>query len=216
MLREPLDPGRPCCRRTGRPVTAAHGSSSPGPAGGPLAAVLFDRDGTLVHDVPYNGDPEQVRPVDGAREALDRLRTAGIPTAVVSNQSGIARGLLTRAQVDAVHDRLAELIGPLGPVFVCEHGPGDGCACRKPAPGMVLAAAAQLGVAPADCALVGDIGADVGAALAAGARAVLVPTPVTRAEEVEAARAAGVPVVADLLAAVDLLLGDRARTGAIA
>ena len=104
-----------------------------------------------------------------------------MPTALVSNQSGIARGLLTRAQVDAVNARLEELVGPLGPVFVCEHGPDDGCDCRKPAPGMVLAAADALGVDPADCALVGDIGADVGAAAAAGARAVLVPTPVTRA-----------------------------------
>ena len=172
------------------------------------AAVLFDRDGTLVVDVPYNGDPELVQPVAGARAALDRLRTAGIPTALVSNQSGIARGLLTREQVDGVNARLAELVGPLGPVFVCEHGPDEGCACRKPAPGMVLAAAAELGVAPADCVLVGDIGADVGAATAAGARAVLVPTQVTRAEEVDAARRAGVPVVPDLTAAVALLLGD--------
>jgi histidinol-phosphate phosphatase family protein len=170
---------------------------------------LFDRDGTLVVDVPYNGDPELVRPVDGAREALDRLRAAGVSTALVSNQSGIARGLLTRAQVDAVNARLQELVGPLGPVFVCEHGPDDGCTCRKPAPGMVLDAAAALGVAPERCTVVGDIGADVGAARAAGARAVLVPTPVTRAEEVSQARAAGIPVVADLRRAVDLVLGTE-------
>ena len=179
-------------------------------------AVLFDRDGTLVVDVPYNGDPELVRPVDGAREALDRLRAAGVSTALVSNQSGIARGLLTRAEVDAVNARLQDLVGPLGPVFVCEHGPDDGCACRKPAPGMVLEAAAALGVAPERCTVVGDIGADVGAARAAGARAVLVPTPVTRAEEVEQARAAGVPVVADLRRAVDLVLGAEALRDATA
>ena len=170
------------------------------------SAVLFDRDGTLVVDVPYNGDPDLVRPVAGAREALDRLRAVGVSLAVVSNQSGIARGLLTRAQVDAVNARLQEVVGPLGPVFVCEHGPDDGCACRKPAPGMVLAAAAALGVEPRCCTVVGDIGADVGAARAAGAQAVLVPTPVTLAEEVAQARAAGVPVVADLAAAVDLVL----------
>jgi D-glycero-D-manno-heptose 1,7-bisphosphate phosphatase len=105
------------------------------------AAVLFDRDGTLVHDVPYNGDPALVRPVDGAAEALRRLRDAGIPTAVVSNQSGIARGLLTAAQVDAVNARLEELVGPLGPVLYCPHGADDGCRCRKPAPGLVLQAA---------------------------------------------------------------------------
>lgn len=165
-------------------------------------AVLFDRDGTLVVDVPYNGDPNRVVPMPGAARALERLRAAGIATAVVSNQSGVARGLLTRQQVDAVNERMEELLGPLGPVFVCEHGPDDGCTCRKPAPGMVLQAAAALDVPPGACALIGDIGADVGAALAAGARAVLVPTDVTRREEIDAA-----PEVApDLDAAVSLLL----------
>jgi histidinol-phosphate phosphatase family protein len=166
------------------------------------AAVLFDRDGTLVRDVPYNGDPSRVEPMPGARAALDRLRAAGIPTAVVSNQSGIARGLLSRQQVDAVNQRVDAVLGPLGPFLVCEHGPEDGCGCRKPAPGMVHEAARALGVDPADCALIGDIGADVGAALAAGARPVLVPTPVTRQEEVDAAP----EVAADLLSAVALLL----------
>jgi D-glycero-D-manno-heptose 1,7-bisphosphate phosphatase len=164
-------------------------------------AVLFDRDGTLVHDVPYNGDPDLVAPVDTARAALDRLRAAGLGTGVVSNQSGIARGVLTIAQVDAVNARVEELLGPIGVWAWCPHGPDDGCACRKPAPGLVLDAARRLGVAPGECAVVGDIGADVGAAAAAGARSVLVPTPVTRREEIDAA-----PLVArDLLHALDLL-----------
>lgn len=174
----------------------------------PPLAVLFDRDGTLVVDVPYNGDPDRVQPVAGAVEALTRLRAAGIATGVVSNQSGIARGLLTRQQVDAVNGRLEQLVGPLGPVLVCEHGPDDGCCCRKPAPGLVLQAAAALGVPPERCAVVGDIGADVGAALAAGARPVLVPTPVTRPEEVDAAP----EVAGNLLEAVDLLLGAPVAT----
>jgi HAD superfamily hydrolase (TIGR01662 family) len=169
----------------------------------PPAAVLFDRDGTLVVDVPYNGDPEQVRPVPTARDALGLLRAAGIPVGVVSNQSGIARGLLCPDQVDAVNRRVDELLGPFDVWQVCPHGPDDGCACRKPAPGMVLAAAQRLGVAPEDVAVVGDIGADVGAARAAGARAVLVPTEVTLPDEVAAA-----PVVRpDLLSAVRHLLG---------
>lgn len=164
-------------------------------------AVLFDRDGTLVVDVPYNGDPALVQPVPQAAAALARLRSAGIATGVVTNQSGIARGLITRADADACHARLEELVGPLGPVLVCEHGADDGCSCRKPQPGLVLQAAEALGLEPSQCAVVGDIGADVGAALAAGARPVLVPTPVTRQEEVEAAPL----VAADLLAALDLL-----------
>jgi histidinol-phosphate phosphatase family protein len=167
------------------------------------AAVLFDRDGTLVADVPYNGDPGRVVAMPGAREAVARLRAAGVPTAVVSNQSGVGRGLLRTEQVEAVNRRVEELLGPLGPWLVCPHRPGDGCRCRKPGPGLIEAAARALGVAPADCVVIGDIGADVEAARAAGARAVLVPTAVTREEEVAAA-----PEVApDLPAAVDLLLG---------
>ncbi|MBW3644690.1 MAG: HAD family hydrolase [Actinobacteria bacterium] len=190
-----------------RPVSpgAAAGPKSP-PVSRPRAveAVLFDRDGTLVVDVPYNGDPTKVEVVPGAADALARLRDAGLPLAVVSNQSGVARGWLTVEQVDAVNRRVDELLGPFVTFVVCPHGPSDGCECRKPRPGMVLAAAARLGVRPEQCALVGDIGADVEAALAAGARPVLVPTPVTRREEVEAA-----PEVApDLLAAVDLLLSS--------
>ncbi len=171
----------------------------------PPAAVLFDRDGTLVVDVPYCGDPSLVRPVPTARPALALLRAAGIPVGVVTNQSGIARGLLRREQVDAVNRRVDDLLGPFDVWRLCPHGPDDGCACRKPAPGMVLAAARDLGVAAADVAVVGDIGADVGAALAAGARPVLVPTPVTLPEEVAAA-----PVVRpDLVAAVRHLLGTE-------
>jgi histidinol-phosphate phosphatase family protein len=169
-------------------------------------AVLFDRDGTLVVDVPYNGDPERVVAMPGAREAVGRLRAAGVATAVVSNQSGVARGLIRAEQVEAVNRRVEELVGAVGPWFVCPHGPGDGCGCRKPAPGLVKAAAAELGVDPADCVVIGDIGSDVEAARAAGARAVLVPTGVTRPEEIAAA-----PVVApDLVAAVELVLGGPA------
>ncbi len=149
--------------------------------------VLFDRDGTLVRDYPYNGDPALVTPVPGTREAVDALRARGVRVGVVSNQSGVARGLITREQVDACMARLDELLGPFETVQVCPHGPDDGCSCRKPAPGMVKAACAELDVDPARCVVIGDIGADVEAAAAAGATGVLVPTPVTRRAEVEAA-----------------------------
>jgi histidinol-phosphate phosphatase family protein len=189
-------------RARGQTPPPARGLTPPVPPG----AVLLDRDGTLVADVPYNGDPARVRPMPGARDALDRLRAAGVRLAVVSNQSGIARGLLTRDQVDAVNRRVEELLGPVGPWLVCPHGPDDGCACRKPAPGLVLQAAAALGVAPERCAVVGDIGADIQAARTAGARGVLVPTPRTLPAEVHAAA----EVAPDLPRAVDLLLGARA------
>jgi histidinol-phosphate phosphatase family protein len=176
------------------------------PPGHGLDAVLLDRDGTLVVDVPYNGDPARVRPMPGARAALERLRRDGVRMAVVSNQSGIARGLLTREQVDAVNREIEQRLGPIGPWLVCPHGPDDGCACRKPAPGLVLQAAQALGVDPERCAVVGDIGADVQAAHAAGARAILVPTERTLHDEIDAA-----PEVArDLPEAIGQLLGAPA------
>jgi HAD superfamily hydrolase (TIGR01662 family) len=166
------------------------------------AAVLLDRDGTLVHDVPYNGDPAAVTPMPGARRALDRLRAAGIPVAVISNQSGIGRGLLTGAEVEAVNARIEALLGPFDGWFVCPHTDEAGCECRKPAPGLIRRAAAELGVPPARCVVIGDIGSDVRSAAAAGAASILVPTGQTRRAEVAAA-----PLrAADLAEAVDLVL----------
>jgi HAD superfamily hydrolase (TIGR01662 family) len=164
--------------------------------------ALFDRDGTLVDNVPYNGTAEMVRPVPGARAALDRLRRAGVRLGVVSNQSGVARGLLTAEQVQRVNERVERLLGPFDVWQICPHEERDRCGCRKPAPGMVLAAARALDVSPRDCVLIGDIGADVRAALAAGAAGILVPTPATRLDEVDAAPI----VVPDLGAAVDWIL----------
>ncbi|KOV81270.1 HAD-IIIA family hydrolase [Nocardia sp. NRRL S-836] len=167
---------------------------------GTFDAVLFDRDGTLIRDVPYNGDPSAVTPMPGAREVLRDLRERGLRTGVVSNQSGIGRGLLTRAQVDAVNARVEELLGPFGTWQICPHAPDEGCACRKPAPGMVLAACEALGVSPRRTLFVGDIGADVEAAQAAGAVPLLVPTQVTRPEEVSSAP----HTATDLLAVLEL------------
>src|SRR6478672_3677685 len=173
----------------------------------PPAAVLFDRDGTLVVDVPYCADPRLVRPMPTARAALDRLRAARIPTGVATNQSGIGRGILTRAAAEAVNAEVDRLLGPFDVWRICPHAPDDGCACRKPRPGMLLDAAAELGMEPGGLAFVGDIGADVEAALAAGVTAVLVPTAVTRSEEIRAA-----PVVRRTLGdAVEYLLGREGQ-----
>ncbi|MGP4113602.1 D-glycero-alpha-D-manno-heptose-1,7-bisphosphate 7-phosphatase [Streptomyces sp. 4N509B] len=180
----------------------------PAPAAGPTLAVLFDRDGTLIEDVPYNDDPALVRPRPLSRPALALLRSRGVRLGVVSNQSGVAHGRVSRAGVEAIRRRVESLLGPFEVWAVCPHGPDDGCPCRKPAPGLVHVACARLGVPPARAAVVGDIGTDLAAARAAGARGVLVPTPVTRPEEVAAARrsAACAP---DLLTAAHLLLADR-------
>lgn len=171
----------------------------------PPRAILFDRDGTLVTDVPYNPDPAKVRPVAGARTALEAVRAAGLPCGVLTNQSGIGRGLLNREQVDAVNARVEELLGPFDVWEICPHHPDDGCGCRKPQPGMILAACRRLGLDPSEVAYIGDIGTDVEAAAAAGASGVLVPTPVTRREEVEAAGL----VAGDLAEAISLLLEGR-------
>jgi D-glycero-D-manno-heptose 1,7-bisphosphate phosphatase len=171
--------------------------------------VLFDRDGTLVVDVPYCADPSLVRPLPSAARALGVVRAAGLPTGVLTNQSGIGRGLISAEAAAAVNREVERLLGPFDVFRVCPHAPDDGCRCRKPRPGMLLDAAEQLGVAPDRLAFIGDIGADVEAAEAVGAASVLVPTAVTRPEEIRRA-----PVVrSDLLAAVNHLLGREADDG---
>ncbi|MEU6368696.1 HAD-IIIA family hydrolase [Streptomyces sp. NPDC046931] len=192
----------PLARPVTRPWLFGEPRQAPVLPGARPAAVLFDRDGTLVRDVPYNGDPALVEPMPRAREAVDAVRARGVPVGVVSNQSGVARGLLTRHQVEAVRLRVEQLLGPFDVWAVCPHGPDDGCGCRKPAPGLVTAVCARLGVPVEGTVVIGDIGADVAAARAAGARGVLVPTPVTLPAEIEAA---GV-TARDLLAAVRLVL----------
>ncbi|HET6628109.1 MAG TPA: HAD-IIIA family hydrolase [Nocardioidaceae bacterium] len=167
--------------------------------------VLFDRDGTLVHDVPYNGDPTLVRPVTGARATVDRLRRAGVRVGVVTNQSGVASGRITQLDVDAVNAQVEELLGPFDTWQVCPHGRDEGCTCRKPAPGMVKDACAALGVEAGRCVVVGDIGSDLEAAQAAGARGILVPTAETRPGEVAAAE----HVCRDLPGAVDHVLAGH-------
>ncbi|WP_229688305.1 HAD-IIIA family hydrolase [Micromonospora yangpuensis] len=201
------DRKEPDQRRSAR-VSAGAGRGLSGPV--LFDAVLLDRDGTLVEDVPYNGDPEKVRPVPGARAALDRLRAAGLRLGVVSNQSGLAKGLFSGDDLARVNARVEELLGPFDSWQVCPHDDGDGCRCRKPAPGLLRAAARELGTVPRRCVMIGDIGADVVAAGAAGAAGILVPTATTRPAEIAAAG----QVAGDLTAAVDDILSRIERVGA--
>jgi histidinol-phosphate phosphatase family protein len=134
-------------------------------------AVLFDRDGTIVVDVPYNGDPALVEPVPRARELLDRLRARGLPIGVLTNQSGVGRGMITSEQMEAVNRRVEELLGAFDGWFICPHGPDVDCDCRKPKPKLVFDAARAFGVDPACIVVVGDKESDVEAAHNAGARA---------------------------------------------
>jgi len=153
-----------------------------------IAAVLLDRDGTIVRDEPYNGDPDLVEALPGAKAALDELRGLGLGVALVSNQSGIARGLITRAAVEAVNARVIELLGPFDVVLFCAHGPEDACACRKPKPGMLLEAMRTMGVDPHECVMVGDKSEDIEAARAAGARALKVDAKLGLAHAMPALR----------------------------
>jgi histidinol-phosphate phosphatase family protein len=175
------------------------------PPGAPVEAVLFDRDGTLVADVPANRDPDAVRPLAGAREAVLRLRAAGVRLGVVTNQDAVGEGRLGADDLRAVNARIDALVGPFDAWLVCPHAPGDGCACRKPAPGLVRRALRALGVMPERCAFLGDTAADMAAARAAGVRPILVPNAVTRREEIAEAS----EVARDLVEAVDRLLGAR-------
>lgn len=171
----------------------------------PPLAVLLDRDDTLIQDGPYLADPAGVIPLPHARRALARLRRRGLRLAVVSNQSGVAKGLISPEQLAAVNARVDELLGPFDSWQVCRHAEGDGCGCRKPAPGLVSAAAEALDVEPRRCVMIGDTGGDVAAALAADAGAILVPTRRTRGAEIADARA-NAAVARSLNAAVSLVL----------
>jgi histidinol-phosphate phosphatase family protein len=173
----------------------------------PVLAVLLDRDDTIIADGPFLNDPNGVRPLPGAAQALERLRARGVRLAVVTNQSGVARGLITAEQLDAVNAKVDAVLGPFDSWQVCVHDDGDGCVCRKPSPGMVLAAATALGVPPERCVMIGDTGGDVNAALAANARAVLVPTPRTLGVEIANARARA-KVAASLTDAVAMVLRE--------
>ncbi|ORX11921.1 MULTISPECIES: HAD-IIIA family hydrolase [Mycolicibacterium] len=173
----------------------------------PPLAVLLDRDDTIIEDGPYLNDPDGVRPVAGAVEALNKLRERGLMLAVVSNQSGIAKGLISTSQLADVNARVDALLGPFDSWQICVHDAGDNCSCRKPAPGMVMAAAEALGVQPSRCVLIGDTGGDVQAALSAAADAVLVPTDRTLPQEISDARARA-RVASTLEDAVSLVLRD--------
>ncbi|WP_307789333.1 HAD-IIIA family hydrolase [Mycolicibacterium baixiangningiae] len=173
----------------------------------PPLAVLLDRDDTIIEDGPYLNDPAGVRPMPGAIGALGRLRERGLLLAVVTNQSGVAKGLITDDQLAAVNARVDAELGPFDSWQVCVHDNDDGCACRKPAPAMVRAAADALGVDPARCVMIGDTGGDVNAALAARADAVLVPTEHTLPQEISEAHSRA-RVAATLVEAVEMILRD--------
>lgn len=168
-------------------------------------AILFDRAGVLAAGTPAGGDPGKLELAPGAADAVARARAAGMAVGVVASESG-EPGSLAGEDSARVNARVDELVGPVDIWLECTHEPDEECPCRKPAPGLIYLAAAALGTRPERCVVVGAAGADVEAAEAAGARAVLVPGASTTREEIDAA-----PVVASTLGeAVDFALGRAA------
>lgn len=147
-------------------------------------AVFLDKDGTLIEDVPYNVDPDRMRLTVGAGEALLRLAASGYRLFVVTNQSGVARGYFKEEALNAVAERLQELLHAFGVsldgFYYCPHHP-DGvvpayaidCPCRKPAPGLLLRAAREHAIHLEASWCIGDILDDVEAGRRAGCRTIL-------------------------------------------
>lgn len=173
------------------------------------AAVFLDRDGTLIQERTYLADPEGVELVPGAVEALQKFEHAGLPVVIVTNQSGIARGLYSVQDYHAVAARLVEVLEaegvPVTAVEFCPHHPDESgpCDCRKPATGMYRRAADRFGLDLAQSWYIGDKRSDVEMARSLGGTGVLVRTGYGRDHETDVD--SSVHVVDDLLAAAALI-----------
>jgi D-glycero-D-manno-heptose 1,7-bisphosphate phosphatase len=137
-------------------------------------AVFLDRDGVITEAVLRDGRPHPSTTIlPGVAPALAELRAAGFALVVVTNQPDVARGTITKDTVEAFHAKLRDELG-LDAVYACFHDDADHCACRKPAPGMLLDAARDLGLDPATSFMVGDRWRDIEAGAAAGCRTIFV------------------------------------------
>jgi len=132
-----------------------------------------DKDGTLVENVPYNVDPGKVELTKGAALGLRQLKAGGFRIIVVSNQPGVGLGRFPAAALDVVEKKLRSLV-PIDGFYYCPHRPDGGCACRKPAPGMLKRAALEHRLRLRECWMVGDILDDIEAGRRAGCRTVLI------------------------------------------
>lgn len=181
----------------------------------PRSAIFLDRDGTLIKDANYPSDPADVTPVPGVAEALREFRLMGFALVVVSNQSGVGRGFITEAQAAAVDVRFREVFEQAGitfdGVYYCPHSPVAGCECRKPLPGLLHRAAADLGLSLTGSFLIGDKIEDGQAGQAAGAVGMLVTAD---PERVRAGVASGLAVFERLADAV--MAVRRSSTPALA
>jgi len=181
--------------------------------------VVLDRDGTLIAERHYLSEPGQVELLPGVAGALRDLEGMGLGRVVVTNQSAVGRGYLDLGRLAEIHRRMEDLLraegASLDGIYFCPHLPEDGCRCRKPLPGLLERAAAELGFLPADSFVVGDKACDVGLGRAVGARTFLVRTGYGARLAAEGAVDAD-HVADDLPAAVRLIRqlgGGTRRTG---
>jgi len=142
--------------------------------------VFLDRDGTMNRDPGYVKTPEELELFPGVVEAVARLNRAGARVVTITNQSGIARGLLTTSTLEQIHDRLRSLLKAGGAcldgIYVCPHAPDEGCGCRKPGTALVERAVADLGLDLSGAYVVGDQKRDMELAVRIGAKSLLVTT----------------------------------------
>jgi D-glycero-D-manno-heptose 1,7-bisphosphate phosphatase len=144
-----------------------------------VRAVFLDRDGVINRAVVREGRPyppasaAELEIVPGARECLESLKAVGFVLVVVTNQPDLARGTQTTEQVEEIHAALRAAL-PLDDVLVCPHDDSDGCACRKPKPGLLFEAAARHGIAMEGSYMIGDRWRDIDAGAAAGCRTILI------------------------------------------
>jgi len=179
--------------------------------------VCLDRDGVLNEDRDdYIKSVAEFVMLPGAAEAVARLNRAGYPVVVVTNQSAVGRGYITLDTLEAIHTELRRRLSAAGAelakIYYCPHRPDEGCDCRKPRPGMLLQAARDFGVDPAEIVFIGDTRGDVEAGHAAGCRTVLVRTGKDGKVDVSAWPVQPDAVVADLSAAMDWILGTRCNS----
>jgi histidinol-phosphate phosphatase family protein len=173
-------------------------------------AAFLDRDGTIMRDAAYVRDPNVVELLPGAAAAIRHLNESHVPVIVVTNQSGIARGLMTVAEYGVVRGRLGKLLADEGATitatYMCPHHPdfGHGCDCRKPGLGMYQQAIEEHGLDATRSAFIGDRWRDVGPAAALGGLGILVLSDATPQTDVDRAKTEGVPIVSSLTEAVDL------------
>jgi D-glycero-D-manno-heptose 1,7-bisphosphate phosphatase len=175
-------------------------------------AVFLDRDGTLNANPP-SGDfvrrPEDLRLLPEAIPALKSLSAAGYVIVVFSNQSGIAKGLMTKHDVDAVNARLREMLAAggvqLAGIYICPHGNDDDCDCRKPKPGLLHRATRELGLDLGNSWAVGDSARDIEAGHTAGCRTILVHGNSYPGQKEEAEALSPVASVPDLAGAADVI-----------